>query len=189
MCTCQHAPKGMLDILLHFMSPLFPDGSVVHSVTFRPDDGCSSSTSVKGVLLWFVCLFRISMNRDPTTKCPTFLCRARNVFRIPAHTYIYKKINADTCKYLHIITKYMWIPTYCIHVHICAGIACINRFISMNMCCMYLQVLHVLAGISLWACIAYVSAGIACMSTYVNMRRYCMYLQVLYVWAGMCRYF
>jgi hypothetical protein len=51
MCQYLLVPEGMLDIYHHFSNLVGLDGSVVHSVISAPEDGCSSSRSVKAVLL------------------------------------------------------------------------------------------------------------------------------------------
>jgi hypothetical protein len=50
MCQYVLVPEGMLDIYHHFLTLVSLDGSVVHRVISAPEDGCSSSSSVKGVL-------------------------------------------------------------------------------------------------------------------------------------------
>jgi hypothetical protein len=62
----------------------------------------------------------------PHQEMPPLLCWAGNMYKIPAHTYTYKHIHADTCTYLQINTEYMQIPTYCMYVHVYLGIACMT---------------------------------------------------------------
>jgi hypothetical protein len=166
-----YIPERMLNTMLHFMYYLSPDGLVVHSVICAPEDGCSSSRRIKAFLLWFFSLFEsffYAQTRRLHHKMPQLFMQGKK--------RLYKQIQADTCIYLHMITKYMQIPTSCMHVHVqvlhvwagmslCACIACYCRYCMCEQVRQYMHVLH-----------AY--AGIVCMC------RYCMCEQVLHVSAG-----
>ncbi len=64
----------MLNIFHYFLTVVRPHDLMVHSVNSAPGDVCSSSTSIKAVLLRFQCLFEsIFLSAEtPALKATTF---------------------------------------------------------------------------------------------------------------------
>ena len=139
---CRYVPGDMWYIFHHFLYLVSLDGSVVHSADSAPDVGCSSSRTVKEVLLWSACLLQSWFLRHETQALHVhhFLCTAGNINQIPTHTYMYMHIHAhtstymhihsNTCRYLNILHVCACICMYCVYVgmSIFLGIACMWRY-------------------------------------------------------------
>ena len=155
-----------LYIFHYFNNVVRPHGSMFDSADSAPGDGCSSSKIIKGILLYFGCLFeRIFLSAETSAlKATTFYAQMETLIKyilIPIHTCRYMHIKLE---YIQYTRRYWHIACMCIYLCVYVGI---NMYLSLYHTIS--QYLWVFQGINT------ICRFMSVLPVYISMKRYCLY--------------